>query len=177
MHKVAELLRKYHDLFPTKFMDLKGIIRDLGVMKITLKPDAKLVKQCPYWLTPKYKEKVREELEKLLAVGIIELVEESKRVRPLVVQEKKTKGEIRIFVDLRKLNDACVHDRFLTPFTDEFLENLGGQEAYSFTYGFSGYHQIKITLEDRSKITFVTEWGCVQYTIVLFGLKNALTIF
>ena len=38
--KVAELLREYQDLFPTKFMELKGIIGDLGVMKITLKPDA-----------------------------------------------------------------------------------------------------------------------------------------
>jgi len=48
----------------------------------------------------------------------------------MVVQEKKMKGEIRIYVDLRKLNDACVHDPFPTPFTDEVLENVGGQEAY-----------------------------------------------
>jgi hypothetical protein len=26
-----------------------------------------------------------------------------------------------ICVDLRKLNDACLHDPFLTPFTDEVL--------------------------------------------------------
>ena len=42
---------------------------------------------------------------------------------------------------------------------DEILENVGGQEAYSFTYGFSSYHQIKITLEDRYKTTFSIEWG------------------
>ena len=46
--KVTELLRKYQDLFPTKFMDLKEIIGGLGMMKITLKPDAKPVKQRPY---------------------------------------------------------------------------------------------------------------------------------
>ena len=51
----------------------------------------------------------------------------------MVVQEKKTKGEIRICVDLRKLNDACLHDHFPTPFTDEVLDNVGGQEVYSFT--------------------------------------------
>jgi len=62
-------------------------------------------------------------------------------------------------VDLSKLNDACVHDPFPTPFTNEVLENVGGQEAYSFTDGFSGYHQIKITLDDNSKTTFATEWG------------------
>jgi hypothetical protein len=45
---------------------------------------------------------------------------------------------------LRKLNDACLHDPFPTPFTDEVLENVGGHESYSFTNGFSSYHQIKI---------------------------------
>jgi len=44
MDKIIELLHEYHDLFPTKFSDLKGTIGDLGVMKITLKPDVKPVK-------------------------------------------------------------------------------------------------------------------------------------
>ena len=42
---------------------------------------------------------------------------------------------------------AIINNPFLTPFTDEVLENVGGQEAYSFTDGFSGYHEIKITPE------------------------------
>jgi hypothetical protein len=57
----------------------------------------------------------------------------------MVVQENK-QGRIRIFVDLRKSNDACLHD----PFTDEVLENIGGQEAYLFIDGFPGYHHIRI---------------------------------
>jgi len=69
-----------------------------------------------------------------------------------------------------------VHDPFPTPFTDEVLGNVGGQEAYSFTDGFSRYHQIKITPKDISKTTFVTEWGYFQYTVMPFGLNNALAI-
>jgi len=124
--KVAQLRREYYDLFPTKFTDLKGIIGDLGVMKITLKPDVKPVKQRPYHLNTKYKEKVQLELDKMLMAGIIEPIEESDWVSPMVVQEKKQKDEIRICVDLRKLNDACVHGPFPTPFTDEVLDNVGG---------------------------------------------------
>lgn len=45
-------------------------------MKITLKLDMNPVKQSPYHLNPKYKEKVHLELEKMLATGIIEPVEE-----------------------------------------------------------------------------------------------------
>ena len=80
-------------------------------------------------------------------------------------------------MDLRKLNDVCVHDPFLTLFIDEVLENVGRQEAYSFMDGFLGYHQIKITPKDRRKTTFATEWGCFQCTVMLFGLKNTLAIF
>lgn len=96
---VAEVLYEYHDLFPTKFMDLKGIIEDLVMMKITLKPNMKLVEKMPYCLNPKYKERVRLELDKMLTEGIIEPVEESEWVSPMVVQEKKQKDEIRICVD------------------------------------------------------------------------------
>ena len=105
---------------------MKGILGDIGVIKIPLKADVKLVKQRPYQLNPKYKEKVRMELDKMLATGIIEPVKESEWVSAMVVQENKTKGEIRICVDLRKLNDACLHDPFPTPVTDEVLDNVGG---------------------------------------------------
>ena len=75
--KVGELLYKYQDLFLTKITDLKGIIGNLGMMKITLKPDEKLVKQRLYCLNLKYKEKVHIELDKMLIAIIIEPVEES----------------------------------------------------------------------------------------------------
>jgi hypothetical protein len=57
----------------------------------------------------------------------------------MVFHDMKTKG-IKIFVDMRKLNYACLHDPFPTPFMDEVIENVWGREAYLFTDGFSGYH-------------------------------------
>jgi hypothetical protein len=139
-------LHEYQDLFPNKFTDMKGIKGPIGEMNIPLIPNARPIKKRPYTLNPKYKQKVRIELDKMFEAGIIEPVEESKWIIPMVVQDKKT-GEIRICVDLRKLNDACLHDPFPTPFIDEFLDNVGGQDVYSFTNGFSGYHQIRIAKE------------------------------
>jgi hypothetical protein len=153
--KITKLLHEYQDLFPTKFTDMKGIKALMGEMKIPLKPDARLVKQIPYRLNPKYKEKVKIELDRMLEAEIIEPTEESEWISPMVVQDKKT-IEIKICVDLRKMNDACFHDPFPTRFTDEVLDNVGRQEVYSFTDGFSGYHQIKIAKEDRHKTTFAT---------------------
>jgi hypothetical protein len=99
--KIIELLHEYQDLFPTKFTDMKGIQGPMGEMRIPLKPDARPVKQRPYILNPKYKEKVKIELDRMLESGIIEHVEESEWIVPMVVQDKKT-GEIRICLDLKE---------------------------------------------------------------------------
>jgi hypothetical protein len=69
-------------------------------------------------LNPRYKENVKVELDIMIEAGIIEPIIESERIVPMVVQDKKI-GGIRICVDLRKLNDVCLHDPFLIPFTDE----------------------------------------------------------
>lgn len=119
---------------------------------------------------------MKQGLDKMLAAGIIIPVEESKWISPMVVQDKKT-GGIRVCVDLRNFNDACRHDPFPTPFTDEVLENVGGNEAYSFADGFSGYHQVKIAKEDRHKTTFATKWGSFAYMVMPFVLKNAPAVF
>jgi hypothetical protein len=75
---------------------------------------------------------VKAKIDRMLEAGIIEPVEEFEWISPVVVQEKK-QGGIRIFVDLIKLNDAFLHDPFPTPFIDEVLNNVGGQEEHSFT--------------------------------------------
>jgi hypothetical protein len=54
---------------------MKGIKGPMGEMRIPLKPEVKLVKQRPYRLNPKYKEKVKIELDRMLEARIIELVE------------------------------------------------------------------------------------------------------
>ena len=95
-------------------------------MQILLKVDTKPCKQRPYRMDPKYKEKVEVEINRMLEADIIEPVEELEWVSLMVIQEKKTAGEIKTCVDLRKLNDACLHDLFPTSFTDEVLENVGG---------------------------------------------------
>jgi hypothetical protein len=112
----------------------------------------------------------------MLDAGIIEPIEEFKWISPSVVQDKNTRG-IKICIDLRKLNDVCLHDPFPTPFKNEVLENVGGQETYFFIDGFLGYHHIKITQEDQYKTTFMKEWGSYQYTVIPFGLKNAPAVF
>jgi hypothetical protein len=91
-------------------------------------------------LNPIYKLKVKAEIDRMLEARIIEPVEESEWISPIVVHKNKNQGGISICVDLLNLNDAFLHGPFPTPFTDEVLENVGSHESYSFTDGFLGYH-------------------------------------
>ena len=77
MAKITVLLHELQYLFPTKFSKMKGILGDLGEMKIPLNPDAKPVKQWPYRLNTRYRERVKAEIDKMLDARIVELVDES----------------------------------------------------------------------------------------------------
>ena len=55
----------------------------------------------------------------MLDVGNIEPVEEYDWIIPMVVQDKKIDSQVHICVDLRNMDDACLHDPLSTPFRDE----------------------------------------------------------
>ena len=59
----------------------------------------------------------------MLDAYIIVHVKESDWIISTVIEDKNT-GVIRICIDMRKLNDARLHDPFPTPFTYEVLERV-----------------------------------------------------
>jgi hypothetical protein len=85
MNEVQSLLHEYEELFKKTFSELKGIKGAMGEMKIKLKPDSKPMNQRPYCFNPKVKEKVKEEVEKILAEGLIFPIEEAEWVIPIVI--------------------------------------------------------------------------------------------
>ena len=68
-----------------------------------------------------YQDKVKEELRKLEDGGVIEAVRKGEPTRwlsPLVTQQKKREGEIRICVDMRKPNGAMKRENREFPTTE-----------------------------------------------------------
>jgi hypothetical protein len=45
VESITELLREYSDLFPTTFTEMKGIVGELGEMKIPLRPEVRSIRQ------------------------------------------------------------------------------------------------------------------------------------
>jgi hypothetical protein len=89
IESITELLHEYSDLFSTTFIEMKGIAGELGEMKIPLRPEVRPIRQQPYRLNPIYKQNVKEDIDRMLESNIIEPVEESEWISPMVIQEKK----------------------------------------------------------------------------------------
>lgn len=75
----------------------------------------------------------------MLSVDLIFLVDELEWIIPIVIQTKKDTEDIGACVDYCILNVACFHDPFPTPFSDEVLDQVDENEAYSFTDEFLSY--------------------------------------
>lgn len=114
IEQATTLFVEYKDVFAWSYKDLKGIPFELGEHKIELLENAKLVKQRPYRMNPKYKEQVKNELDKLLVIGYIFEVENSEWFSPIVVVPKKN-GKLRVCVGYRALNKATKRDPFSYP--------------------------------------------------------------
>ena len=138
---IVNLLKEFQDFFARDYKYLKGLVHEMGEMKIDIKPDARPVKKRPYNLAHKYKESVKKKIDNILAAGIIYPIDQSEWASPMVVQPKEhDPTRLRICVDFRELNKVTLTDPFPTPYADEILNEVAGHECYSFTDGFSSYN-------------------------------------
>jgi hypothetical protein len=94
---------------------------------------------------------------------------------PVVVP--KVNGKKRLCVDFTDLNHACPKDPFPFPRIDQIVDSMAVCDLLCFLDAFSGYHQIKMAVEDEEKTTFIMPEGCYCYTCMPFGLKNVGATF
>jgi hypothetical protein len=128
-------------------------------------------------MNPTLKDIVKEEIQKLLNVGFIYPISNSKWVSPLVVVPNKVTEKWRICVDLWELNKVTLKDYFPLSFIDQVLDTLSGKKYFSFLDGYNRYNQILIAPEYQDKTTFTCPWGTYAYRVLPFRLCNALATF
>lgn len=75
--EIVELFKEYQDVFARDYKYLKGLVEEMGEMKINLLPEVTPMKNTPYKLAHKYKEMVKIEIDNMLAIGIIDPVDQS----------------------------------------------------------------------------------------------------
>ena len=112
-----------------------------------------------------------EEIQRLQNGVIIEPIEASKWVSPIVVA-RKPNGKIRMCVDLRDVNLNIIVETHPLPNINEMLMTLDESEIYTTLDLSSVYHQIKLTDESKDITAFITPDGLYRYTQVPYGLSG-----
>ncbi|XP_026331519.1 uncharacterized protein LOC113238882 [Hyposmocoma kahamanoa] len=167
--KLNKLLDKYDDVFTTKHKP--SLLGEHAIITNTDRP----ISVPPYRLSANSKNILKQEIDKMLKIGVIEPCS-SPWAAPVVLVPKPN-GEISVCVDYRRLNDITVGDTYPLPRIDDLLHAAKPTPYMSSLDLKAGYWQIKIKEEDEDKTAFITPFGIYKFKRMPFGLRNAPATF
>ena len=121
--------------------------------------------------------KVKKELERMKELDIIEEVTEPTDWVSPMVPVPKANGDVRICVDLRKLNQAVIREKYIIPTFDDIIHQLRGSTIFSKLDAQSGFWQLPLDPETAKLTTFITPYGRFYMKRVPFGISSAPEIF
>jgi hypothetical protein len=180
LHHVIELklqdihvVREFLDVFPD---DLPGMPPERAIkFKIELQPSTAPIVKAPYKMSHVELKELKIQLQGLLDKGYIHTSTSPWGCSTLFM-EKKDKV-LHLCVDYRPLNAVTFKNKYPLPCIDILFDQLAGAQVFSNIDLHSGYHQIKICVEDVPKTAFTTRYGLFEYLVMSFGLMNAPTHF
>ena len=133
--------------------------------------EAKPISTYPRGLSPKWKQKILEEVQALQSTGII-VPSRSPWASP-IVPVPKPQGGVRMCIDYKPLNKVTDTDVYPLPRVEQLLEEVT-QSRYITTLDLTkGYYQFPMHPEHQQKTAFVTPQGKWEFTRMPFGLKGA----
>ena len=141
------------------------------VHRIRVRPDATPVQQRLRPLPFALRQEVKDHLAELLEGGIIERVDSSPWISPIVVSRKKY-GKLRMCVDLKEVNKAIEVSGYPLPVMQDMLEKVQGSKVFSCLDLKSAYHQLELHPESRPLTTFVCHEGLFSYRRCPYGAKS-----
>nr|GFA50462.1 reverse transcriptase domain-containing protein [Tanacetum cinerariifolium] len=147
------VLKSHKRAIAWKLSDIKGIDPEFCTHKILMEEDFEPTVQHHRRVNPKIHDVIKQEVLKLLDVGLIYPISDSPWVSPVHCVPKKGGFTVvenedneliltrlvtgwRVCIDYRKLNEATRKDHFHLPFMDQMLERLVGNQYYCFLDGF-----------------------------------------
>ncbi|CAN6723342.1 unnamed protein product [Malus baccata var. baccata] len=139
--ELIQIVASLESLSPIR--DIKGINPATCMHRILLEEGAKPTREAQRRLNPLMMEVVKKEVIKLLDVGIIYPISDSKWISPVQVVPKRSgvtvvkneaselvptcvQNSLRVCTDYRKINSTTRKDHFPVPFIDQMLESCSG---------------------------------------------------
>jgi len=109
--------------------------------------------------------------------GVISKVDQPTDWCAPIVAVPKSNGDVRVCVDLTKLNDQVKRERLMLPSVDDVLSQLSGAKVFSKLDANSGFYQIEPTPQSALLTTFITPFGRFCYNRLPFGITSAPEYF
>ena len=132
-------------------------------------------KSAPRRMPFAVRREVASQVKKMKEEGVIQS-SHSPWASPVILVKKKN-GSYRFCVDYRKLNEVTTKDTFPLPRIDDLLDQVGSARYFTTLDLASGYWQIPVDRESRSKTAFTTPQGLFEFNVMPFGLTNAPAVF
>ena len=145
-------------------------------MKLELKKDAKPFHSRPFQVPKIYVETLKKEIERLVELGILEPVYESKWASPAFIIPKKDM-RVRFLSDFRWLNKMLMRKPYPLPKISDIIQQLEG-----FTYATQldlnmGYYTIRLDPASSDLCTIIFPWGKYRYKRLPMGVAGSPDIF
>nr|GEU73935.1 reverse transcriptase domain-containing protein [Tanacetum cinerariifolium] len=155
------VLKSHKRAIAWKLSDIKGINPEFCTHKILMEEDFELTVQHQRRVNLKIHDVIKQEVIKLLDIGLIYPISDSLWVSPVHCVPKKGG-----FTVVENKDNELIPTRLM-------LERLARNQYYCFLDGFSGYFQIPIDPKDQEKTTFTCPYEMFAYCRMPFGLCNA----
>ena len=171
---VNSINRDSFDVFSAFPRVFEGLGTMPGEFKIQLKKGTE-----PYCLmTPRniaagLREKVKDEIDKMLLMKVIEPVEIPTEWCSGLTIAPKPNGAIRLCVDLTRLNKGVKREMYPLPRVSDMLSRLSEGTIFSKMDANSGFWQVKLSEESKLFTTFISPWGRYCFRRMPFGISSA----
>ena len=161
-----------------EFVDCFG---EIGCLKRThhievkedVKPIIAPIRKIPFAL----KDKLKEELHRMMKLEIIEPVEKPTDWVNALVIVSKPNGKLRICLDPRPLNKAIKRQHHKLPTAEEIISQMHGAHYFTKLDASNGFWQIRVDNESADLLTFGTPFGRYRFKRLPFGIHSASEVF
>jgi hypothetical protein len=169
-------IRAVRDFLDVFLEELPGMLPDREVeFVIDLLPRTTSNSKRPYRMSIEELKELKKQLMELQEAGYIRPNSSPCGAPVLFVQKKD--GSQRMCVDYRSLNDVTMKNKCPLPRIEDLFNRMRGARVFSKIELRPGYHQMKIRPSDIPKAVLSTRYVLYEFTVMSFGLTNALAYF
>jgi len=148
-----------------------------GKVSLVLKDGAKPVFCRPRGIAFGLRDKVQDELQRLVDENVLIKVEQSDWATP-IVPVLKPNGEVRLCGDFKVTLNQNLKDMVSTTRSlEEIINSLAGSEWFSELDLKNAYHQLPLDEESSMLTTLSTPFGLYRHAFLPFGIKTAPALF